>query len=174
MPNQPIQSNMKYQALSELEKIQQPVRRYQQSEKPKYQERIWLNEYQYDLYKAAMYGLSAYSNNQLYKMSYQEKRKIRSFHERVQRVLNLWKQQVVNQLFEQLCSIPLNKFPENVFDKVFKSTKIGVRNFGKRTDEMFQCTLTFEQLKINRKQIIQKLIQERIFPENFFELNKTL
>lgn len=171
MLNPPNQKK-RYQSLSELEKIPKPnEKRYQDSREIVYQERVWLDDYQYKLYKAAMYGLSAYSSHQLYRMSYNEKQKISRFHARAQKVLNQWKQQIVNQLFEQLCSIQLNKFPKNPFNTVFGDTKMGVRQFGKRTDDMFECTLTFDQLKINRKQIIQKLITERIFPQDFFQLN---
>lgn len=173
MPNQ-LQHKMQIRSLLELEKIEKPVRRYQDSQRAKYQERVWLNDYQYELYNTALYGLSSYSQGQLQKIPYHQRRKITSFHERVQKVLNLWKQQLVNQLFEQLCSIQLNKFPQNPFNTVFQHTKIGVNYFGKRTDDLFQCTLTFEQLKINRKQIINKLITERVFPQNFFQLTKPL
>lgn len=172
MADQPQIMQKRLRSLSELDKIEQPKRRYQASQKGLYQERMYLNDYQYSIYKTAMSGLSAYSSKELYNMPFQKKRKISNFHTKVQKTLNLWKQQLINQLFEQLCSIKLNNFPQNPFNTVFKDTKIGMQYFGKRTDDLFHSSLTFEQLKVNRKQIINKLITERILPENFLQIQR--
>ncbi len=168
MPNQP--NPTKYQSLSAVDNTRR-VTRYQDSQTRKYQEKIWLDDKQYELFRRAMYGLSGYSTPQIHKMSYFEKQTIIRIHSKAQKVLNLWKQQLVNQLFEQLCSISFTKFPQNPFEKVLGDTSVGIKNFGKTVDEAFESTITFEQLQINRKQIIQKLITEKIFPEDFFQTN---
>lgn len=167
MPTQLKDMQGRYQSLSGLDKP-----RYQGSQRPKYQyhEKIWLNDYQYSLYQAAMKGLTP---NQIHTEPLESRRKISTFHTKAQKVLNLWKQNLINQLFEQLCSLQLNKFPQNPFNTVLNDTCIGIKNFGKKTDETFTCDITFAQLKINRLQIIKKLITEGVFPENFFELHRT-
>lgn len=169
MPDQHIP--VKYQSLSQVDNRRR-VTRYQDSQTRRYQERIWLDDKQYELFRRAMYGLSGYPTPQIHKMSYFEKQTIIRIHAKVQKILNLWKQQIVNQLFEQLCSTQFTNFPQNPFEKVLGDTKIGIKNFGKTTDEQFECILTFEQLGINRKQIIQKLMIEKIFPEDFLQPEK--
>lgn len=149
------------------------MRKYQDSKRRALQT-VYLNDYQHEIYNAAMYGLNMYSPKELHKMPFQKKRKIREFHRKVQRTLNLWKQELVNNLFEKLCTMPVNNFSTNPFSKVFDDTVIGIKKFGKKTDDLFRCTLTFEQLKINRQQIIYKLIQEDILPDNFFQLTKPI
>lgn len=163
----------KYQSLSDLEKIQTNDSKYQDSVRPKYQKRRWINEYQYQLYRIAILGLKAYSKSELCKMSIDVKRKISKFYKKVQIILNRWKQQLMNEMFEQLCLIKYNKFSYNPFQKVFNDTIFGVQAFGKTTDDAFECTLTFTQLDISREQIIYKLIQEKVFPTNFYKLQKS-
>ena len=161
-----------YQALSELTLIQTSQRKYQNPIRPSYQERIWLNDYQHQLYRTAMKGLRAFTKAELYRMSAKTKSKIRKFYEKAQIILNRWKQQLVNEMFEQLCSIDCVKFSYNPFQKVFNETTIGVKKFGKTIDDKFRCTLSFAQLKISREQVIFKLIQEQVLPTNFYKLQK--
>jgi hypothetical protein len=161
-----------YQSLSEISKLQNTEKRYQSSVRPRYQERVWISEYQHQIYRAGLLGLKAFTKAELYKMSIETKRKIVQFYERVQRILNRWKQQLMNEMFEELCSIQCEKFEYNPFQKVFDDTVIGMKKFGKAVDDTFECTLTFAQLKITREQIIQKLIDERILPKNFYQIQK--
>jgi len=170
MSNPPATKQKRYQSLSDLEKIQTTNTRYQQSAKPDYQERQWLSQYQYQVYRTALFGLKAFSKKELYKMSIAAKNRIVKFYKRAQEILNRWKQQLVNEMFEQLCSMKYTKFPYNPFQKVFNDTKIGVQAFGRTTDDAFECTLSFTQLKISREQVIFKLIQEQVLPTNFYKL----
>lgn len=162
----------KYQSLADLKKLQTNQNTYQQSARPLYQERKWLSQYQYQIYRTALYGLNAFSKKELYKMSIVAKNRIAKFYRRAQEILNRWKQQLVNELFEELCSIKYSKFAFNPFKKVFDDTTIGVEKFGRTTDDSFECTLTFVQLKISREQIIYKLINEQVLPTNFYQLNQ--
>ena len=75
-------------------------------------------------------------------------------------------------MFEELCSIEYSNFAFNPFKKVFNDTKISVEKFGRTTDDAFECTLSFAQLKISREQVIFKLIQEQVLPTNFYKLQK--
>lgn len=159
------------QSLSDLNKIE---RKYQNSVRPKYQERVWINDYQHQIYRAALQGLNAFTKGELYKMSIEAKRKILQFWERAQKILNRWKQELMNEMFEQLCSIQCEVFTYNPFDRVFGDTSIGTKRFGRQIDDTFECTLTFAQLKISREQVIQKLIFEKILPNNFYQLQKEI
>jgi len=138
-----------------------------------YYERSHLNPYQDFMYKRALFGLSAYSDKRVGAMSYTDKRKVRKYQEKTQRILNIWKQQLTNQLFDQLTKINFPKFKTNPFVTIFESTKIGT-SFGKTTDESFTNTLSFKTLNIKKPRIIQKLIQEKILPENFYNLSRPI
>ena len=162
----------RYQSLSEISKVQSNGRQFQQSVRLKYQDRKWISEYQHQLYKTAVLGLKAFSKKELYKMSIATKKRIVEFYKKAQVILNRWKQQLVNEMFEQLCSIDCLKFDYNPFQKVFDETVIGIKKFGHQVDDTVECTLTFAQLKISREQIIQKLIDERILPSNFYQIQK--
>ena len=162
----------RYQSLSEISKVQSNRRQFQQSVRPKSQDRKWISEYQHQLYKTAVLGLKAFSKKELYKMSIATKKKIVEFYKKAQVILNRWKQQLVNEMFEQLCSIDCIKFEYNPFQKVFDETVIGIKKFGHQVDDTVECTLTFAQLKISREQVIQKLIDERILPSNFYQIQK--
>ena len=162
----------RYQSLSDITKVQSNRRQFQQSVRPKYQDRKWISEYQHQLYKTAVLGLKAFSKKELYKMSIATKKRIVEFYKKAQVILNRWKQQLVNEMFEQLCSIDCLKFDYNPFQKVFDETVIGIKKFGNQIDDTVECTLTFAQLKISREQIIQKLIDEKILPSNFYQIQK--
>lgn len=155
--------------LQSLSEIRKGENRYQAN---RYQDRVWMNDYQHKVYRTALLGLKAFTKEELFKMTAEMKEKIVLFYEKAQKVLNRWKQQVMNELFEQLCSIDCGNFAYNPFKKVFDDTVIGVKKFGKAVDDTFECTLTFAQLKITREQIIQKLIEEEILPENFYQIQK--
>ena len=167
MANHQKHMQRRLQSLSDLRPKQ-----YQGSLKPRYQERIWINDYQHKLYRTALLGLKAFTKAELFKMTAVAKEKIILFYERAQIVLNRWKQHIMNDMFEQLCSIDCSEFGFNPFKKVFDDTVIGVKKFGKAVDDTFECTLTFAQLKITREQVIQKLIMEKILPEDFYKLEK--
>jgi hypothetical protein len=162
----------RYQSLSEISKVQHNRAQYQNSVRPKYQDRKWISEYQHQLYKTAVLGLKAFTKKELYRMSIATKKKIVEFYKKAQVILNRWKQQLVNEMFEQLCSIDCIKFDYNPFQKVFDDTVIGVKKFGHQVDDTVECTLTFAQLKISREQIIQKLIDTGILPSNFYQIQK--
>lgn len=159
-----------YQSLSELEKMKSTAVLQQEKSKTVYQDKFWLNGYQYEIYRAAMYGLAAFSRKELLKMTVKKKRNIQRFFQKCQRVLNVWKQEIVNALFEKLCTIPFKNFASNPFDTIFKDTNMGVKSFGRSTSESFRSQFTFTQLGISREKIIQKLIREGLLPENFYQL----
>jgi len=162
----------RYQSLSELEKIKVTEKKYQDNSHGKYQHDGWLDKTQFELYNVAMYGLSGYSVVKLKKIPLEKKRRITRLHQRAMKALNNFKQQRVNELFNKLCGLKMKKFETNPFNTNFEGTKIGIDHFGNTTDEAFTCTLSFKDLNVSREQIIERLIQERVFPENFFQLKK--
>ncbi len=119
------------------------------------------NKAQNFLYKRALIGLPVYSQEELDLMHWDKKKRIQKVHKRTQLVLNLWKQELVN------------KYLNNFFTKVFyKSTLIEgmIAEYGDNVDSTYISKISFKFLGITKKDIVNKLIEEKILPYNFYEL----
>jgi hypothetical protein len=126
-------------------------------------ERDEFNAYQNFLYKRALFGLTVYSSEELNAMHWDKKKRILKVHTRTQKVLNLWKQELsskfVNTLFQQI-------FWKSQFVKDMVDT------YGEDVDPEITCKMEFKEMGIQKKQIVEKLIQEKILPINFYELTE--
>jgi len=114
------------------------------------------------LYNRALYGLSTYTPEEVVIMSPEKRKKIIRLHKKTQKILNLWKQEIVNTLANKLFT---NIFPE------MELTKSLVK-FGIEGDPQYTNNMSFKMLKIGKKEIISKLIENKILPKNFNELNQ--
>jgi len=138
---------------------------YQTNVKVKYQnvnfEIDKYNSYQNLLYKRALFGLSAYSKDELERMSSVKKKRIHFVYLRAQNILNSWKQDIENYLIASLLQKTFfhSKFVKDYVDK-FALEKDS--NYFSRTD--------FKSLGISKEDIIKKLIFEKILPSNFYQL----
>lgn len=125
-------------------------KRYMSYEKDPY------NNYQNFLYKRALYGLSVYTKEEIKVMHWEKKRRIEAVHEKAQKVLNLWKQEIVNELSTYLFR---TFFPKCEYAKcLLENTE---------TDPLYINDLTFKELKITKEQIIDKLIEFKVLPVTF-------
>lgn len=123
------------------------------------EESIILSEYQNKLYKDALHGLSNYSLSQLKVMSDVEKSKIARLHSRTNRILNTWKQTILNAEVDDFLQF---LFPKSTFiTALVEKTK----NY---TDANLKVPITLTELGINKKQIIGRLIQEKVLPLSFY------
>jgi hypothetical protein len=120
------------------------------------------NNYQNFLYKRALFGLSVYSKEDLSIMHWDKKKRIQKVHIRTQNVLNLWKQEIVNSTVNKIFS---TLFHHSSFVKDM------VEKFGDDTDPNYISKVNFKDLGIEKRQVVTKLIQERILPVNFYELS---
>ena len=119
------------------------------------------NAYQNFLYKRAMFGLGVYGKEELEKMRPEKKARIKKVHARCQHVINIWKQQICNELTNKLLS---KMFPKRELAQLF---------FVKHkdaTDPGFMNTLNFKDLGISKKQVVDKLILEGVLPKDFYSL----
>lgn len=124
-------------------------------------ERDEFNAYQNFLYKRALFGLSVYSDKELSIMHWDKKSRIQKVHTRTQTVLNLWKQELSSN------------FINDLFSKLFWNSKFVsemIEIYPKDQDPFFKCKLDFKSLGVDKKHIINKLIEERILPHNFYQL----
>lgn len=112
------------------------------------------------LYRKALMGMKGIPEDISKKLSPEQIREIEQTNRRVQRMLNIWKQelciQCTNNLFTSL-------FPDTEF------TKVLVKKYSSTSTNCFN-TLDFKQLGIQKHVIIQKLIEHGYLPQNFYEL----
>jgi hypothetical protein len=113
------------------------------------------------LYRRALFGLSVYSDQELSIMHSDKKKRINKVHFRTQNVLNLWKQSLVNDMVN------------SIFNSMFYHSSLAkqlVESFGDTTDPTYISRVDFKSLGVSKKQIIKKLMEEKILPVNFYEL----
>jgi hypothetical protein len=146
-----------------MEKLKQQIKDYQLYAGKTYMqyETDGYSQYQTYLYKRALYGLDALTQQELATMCSKKKQRIINVYKRAQVVLNKFKQeltiQYTNLLFKRL-------FPNSpITDALLANTE---------TDEKFKNTLTFKDLGIEKKDIISIFITEGILPKNFLSLDK--
>lgn len=111
---------------------------------------------QYRMFKHVMVGLDMYTPQELYAMNSSKKAKIFKKHKQAQTMLNLWKQELTNNITTKLLSA---FFP--------KSQLIAELNADNSTSTKYTNTLAFKDLGISKTDIINKLIQENFLPANF-------
>lgn len=146
-----------------MEKLKQQIKDYQLSAGKMYMqyETDGYSQYQNYLYKRALYGLDALTQQELATMCSKKKQRIINVYKRAQVVLNKFKQELTiqysNFIFKTL-------FPNSpLTDALLAHTE---------TDEKFKNTLTFKDLGIEKKDIISIFIAEGILPKNFLSLDK--
>ncbi len=146
-----------------MEKLKQDVRNYQlnggktymQYEQDKY------SVYQNYLYKRALYGLEALTQEELATICGKKKQRILNVYKRAQSVLNTLKQKITID------------YTNSIFQKLFPNSKLtnDLLNHSE-IDEKFKNTLTFKDLNIDKDQIIAIFIAEGILPKNFLSLRE--
>lgn len=120
------------------------------------------NEHQNFLYNRALYGLSVYSQEEINEMPFEKKKRVTKLHKKAQTLINLWKQEIVNTL--------ANRFFTDIFPDM-EITKCLVQ-YGTEGDPEYYNNMSFKMLRITKKQVIDKLIEGKILPKNFYELNQ--
>lgn len=119
------------------------------------------NSYQNYLYNRALRGLSIYSEKEVSEMEQKKKKKIEKDHKKVQKIINLLKQEVTNQLANDFF---VRVFPNTEF------TKSLVCHYGIVGDENHVNNLSFKLLGITKPLLVARLIEKKMLPKNFNEL----
>lgn len=117
------------------------------------------NAQQNFLYKRALFGLKMYTEDEVAAMHADKKKRIIKVYTRAQRVLNLYKQHLVNEKTNRLMSL---FFPNSPITKEFEQ-----HNY---VDPKFVNTISFKDLGVSKRQIVDRLISEKILPVNFYNL----
>jgi hypothetical protein len=146
-----------------MEKLKQDIRNYQLNAGKTYMqyETDGYSQYQNYLYKRALYGLNALTEQELATMCSKKKQRILNVYKRAQKVLNVFKQKVTIQYTNHIFKALFPKSPWT--DDMLRYTE---------TDEKFTNTLTFKDLNISKKDIITIFMSEGILPKNFLSLKE--
>ena len=146
-----------------MEKLKQDIRNYQLNAGKTYMqyETDGYSQYQNYLYKRALYGLNALTEQELTAMCSKKKQRIINVYKRAQKVLNIFKQRVTIQYTNHMFKTLFPKSPWT--DQMLKYTE---------TDEKFTNTLTFKDLNITKQDIISIFMAEGILPKNFLSLQE--
>ena len=146
-----------------MEKLKQQIKDYQLNAGKTYMsyETDGYSQYQNYLYKRALYGLDALSEQELATICSKKKQRIVNVYKKAQVTLNKFKQQVTIQ------------YSNFVFKTLFPNSPItSILLADTEVDESFKNTLTFKELGINKDQIITIFINEGILPKNFLSLER--
>jgi len=121
-----------------------------------------LTPYQDLLYRRALFGLSAYSPEELKHMNRNKKKRIEIVNRKAQEVINLWKQHICNT------------WTNNLFMTFFPASPVTqalVKDLT-HTDRRYINKLKLPDLNIRHRQIVEVFIKSNILPENFYELQE--
>ena len=124
----------------------------QEIEKPIFSEK------QQKMYSEALYGLSIYPETMVKKMPKKIVTKITVRCEIVQKIINRWKQEIVNNTVDDLL---LSIFPNSPLVKSIVNME---------ADDTIKCKFTLKDLGMNQIKIAEKLVSLKLLPENFFNL----
>jgi hypothetical protein len=116
-------------------------------------------QYQNHLYKRALYGLNAFTQQELATMCSKKKQRVSNVYLRGQKVINLYKQKLTvaysNMLFKTF-------FPDSpITNYLLGEQELDVKHTN---------TLTFKDLNISKDDIITVFITEGILPKNFLSI----
>jgi hypothetical protein len=134
--------------------------KYQTEGNHKYQTTNDILKYQDLLYNRAMFGLGVYSSTEIKAMTSEKRKRIVKVHKRTKKVINIWKQELIvtlsNHIFKTFFpNMPLSQEFLNDCEK----------------DPEYHCNFKLQDLGITKQDIILKLLQEKILPQNTFNLN---
>lgn len=121
------------------------------------------NTYQNLLYNRVMYGLAVFSKEEIEQMHWEKKKRVKKVHVRTKTTLNLWKQEIVNNVFQKF-------FRPKFINSNCEFGKEFINLYQNDIDPKIETSISFATLGITKKQIISKLIKENILPKNFHEL----
>tara|TARA_R110000787_G_scaffold87263_1_gene185983 strand:- start:3686 stop:4177 length:492 start_codon:yes stop_codon:yes gene_type:complete len=119
-----------------------------------------LTTQQLHLYKRVLHGLNAYTPDELNKMHWDKKRRIKKVWKRAQNVVNSLKQKICNKRANEVLSI----FSSSKLAKSIMSVPV------EEVDQRFVNKMSFRTLGIKSEDLVVKFYAEGLLPKNYFEL----
>jgi hypothetical protein len=114
---------------------------------------------QQEMYNKIVYGFSAYTKEEIQQMSKTSKFNITVTYTKAHRILNRWKQELIN---EKIDSLLMKLFPNSPIIKQMTAVK--------GYDDNLTVNTTFKDLGITREAIANKLMEYGFLPNNFYQL----
>lgn len=145
-----------YRHANNLE-YQGSLSKYQTQGTVEYQKANNNTKYQNLLYERAMFGLGVYSKEEIQAMPPEKRKRILKVHKRTKRIINTWKQEMITTLSNHVFA---TLFPNMALAKSFLKDP-GV-------DPDIHCDMDLADLGITKKDIILKLLEEKILPRDVF------
>ena len=127
-------------------------------------------EHQDILLHRALFGLQVYEREEVKAMHWEKKRRIKKVHARTTGILNIWKQELTIKYTTPIFDFILKNTSDRTKNKPGVNFLTNIRDC-KDTDPEMENPFTFRELGITKDQIIDKLIEHRILPKHFRELN---
>lgn len=117
------------------------------------------NEYQIFLVERALKGLNIYTPEEIKSMHWDKKKRINLVHNRCKMIMNRWKQQlIIDKTNEFLTKL----LPKAMITKDFiDNTKL---------DDNYNANIPLKTFGISKQNIIDKLMEEKILPKNYYTL----
>ncbi len=130
------------------------------------------NTYQYWLFRRALFGSEVYSSEEWNWLHPWKRERILGLQKKAEDVLNRWRQELVIGISDKIIDILIqgtrgsNWNPEcgEARDNIKKSLECA-------PDDEFTCTFTLTDLKITKRMVAEKLVQTRVLPKRFFEMD---
>lgn len=124
------------------------------------EETLILNAVQTRHYRIAVYGIQAFTESEIKNLSFKEKSEIEAKCKKAQLVINRLKQRTCSRNISQM------------LEKLFSNSKF-IKDFVKDNDyysDSLVNPMSFKELGIKKKDIIDVLIDNQCLPENFYSL----
>ena len=115
---------------------------------------------QQEMYEKIVYGFAAYTKEELVSMSKTKKFSVTIAYTKAHRLLNRWKQEIIN---EQMNTLLVKIFPNSPIIKQMLS----VNGYD---DNLDAKNILFKDLGISKQAIATKLIEFGFLPNNFYQL----
>ena len=122
-----------------------------------------LNPHQHFLFKRVLHGMNIYSKEEIDKMHWDKKRRIKKVWKRGQDELNVWKQTICNKLANEVLSM----FHRSQLIKDIININIT------DTDKSYRNVMSLKDLGIKYEDVIIFFMGRGLLPKNFLQLKCT-
>tara|TARA_R100000541_G_C1890612_1_gene83493 strand:- start:802 stop:1299 length:498 start_codon:yes stop_codon:yes gene_type:complete len=119
-----------------------------------------LSQHQHFLFKRVLHGLNVYQADELQKMHWDKKRRVKRVWRRAQDVINTWKQVICNKRSNEVFKM----FNSSPLAKSFLDVDVN------EVDPKFINKMALKDLDITYEDLVIKFISEGLLPKNYFTL----
>jgi len=116
-----------------------------------------LSQRQHFLFKRVLHGLNVYTHEELEKMHWDKKRRIKRVWRRAQSVINTWKQVICNKQANEVFKL----FHHSPLAKHFVNEDVN------NVDPKFINKMTLKDLDITYEDLVIKFMSEGLLPKNY-------